>query len=118
MVKYTVRNQLKNPKFVLTQNVPLLEGEVFQRIMEKAATEDPRFRFTAYYCGEDLGYQIMTINNLTADYERDRTWWSFLQAPDTLLDKGVSYYQPSAGEHLILDFTQGGSIVADDFHGV
>ncbi|XP_064604809.1 uncharacterized protein LOC135470037 [Liolophura sinensis] len=107
-VTYTIRNVLQEPMFEMTQTLRLYRREPFLAVMERAATANSSFRFSADYFNHNLGYFITTINKLSANFEEDKTFWEFLSAPDIFLQKGVSNYFPRSGEHIIFNFTMGG----------
>ncbi|XP_052801893.1 uncharacterized protein LOC128232406 [Mya arenaria] len=105
---YCLNNHLIRPFFKKTIKMKIKDDKPFLYYMQQAVEKDNKnFRnFTATYY-KKLGYFIEGVNGLMGNWKDNRTYWEFSNATFGPLNVGVSYYTPSPGDKVLLNFTMG-----------
>ncbi|KAK7109553.1 cobalamin binding intrinsic factor-like isoform X1 [Littorina saxatilis] len=108
-VTLRVRNLIREPTFEETVTLNCTRYKTLFYMMQDAAEANSVFRFSATYdhAGHP-GFFVNAFNGVYSNWTEDRTWWQILDGDLNLTPVGISTYEPSAGETVTFNLTQGG----------
>ncbi|KAL8562783.1 hypothetical protein ACOMHN_022658 [Nucella lapillus] len=107
-VTLVVRNILRDTNFEESVTLSCTRAKTLFTMMMEAAEVNTAFKFSvSYNHAGHPGFFVNAFNNVYSQWQVDQTWWQILDGNLNLTPVGASSYQPSDGETVTFNFTQG-----------